>query len=1038
MDRPPSPRPTAPGGPARRALLTTALAGAAALALPGPAHATAPTAGRHPAPHRAADEAAAHRLVVARWRALLLHGVAPGRPAGEWGEAYDRAVAARDRTARAHLAALDISDEARTPWPDLPMSGTEAPSSHLTTAAGRLRTVALAAAEGGSLHADPAVPRAVAAGLRVWWRAGYHAGRAQHGNWWDWEIGAPRAAVDLLVLLGAAVDEETRDGVLAAVDHFVPDPRRMLRDELPSTGANRVDLCRIVALRGASGGASERLDAAAHALRGVLDPVRVGDGFHRDGSFLMHTSVAYPGTYGQVLLKGVAELLRVLAGTPWAVAPEERHRAVDAVDRTLVPLVHAGLTTDAVRGRAIARHTATDADDGFRLALDLVTLADGLTATTGDPDIHATAARLRGRAGGWLTANTWRPLHDREPAQIATAAAVLAERHPEPPPPTGHFGFPDMERYVHRRPRWSYVLSLNSDRVARYEYMNGENAHGWHTGDGAALLYLDHDPQQYTDAFWPTADPKRLPGTTVDTVALPVGAGGDNDHEPLTGTRWSGEVRLGELALAAADLRGTDSPLRVRRSWLFLDDAVVCAASDLHAPGRTVETTVDHRSLHDPAAPTGGALRVDGRRVRSAVGTTVRHPSPRWAHLGGTGGYVFLPAAGAGPGAGAAAGALLTRTEDRTGSWSRIREGGPATPITRRFATLWHDHGPSPAGAVLAHLLLPGASPGETAARAADPGVRPPVLTPRLHAFRTTRGALPDGATLTGLVFFRGGTAPAADDAAHGTGAATADGPCAVLLRETPHELTVAVADPSRTAPVVRLRLDRSTAIPHRGVREADAGVTVLTADPDRVELLVETGGSHGATRTVAFGGGRPPARRRVRLIAAEATATVRAGRLAGRPSPGPDRLSLRRADTADGTAHALLRFAMPPDLPERGVERAVLWVFGTIPKDPDSRAADLLQHPLRAYAAVPDDLPWDEATVTWRSAPRPGAPLGEGWLTTYPDWVGSDVTAAFRGSLTAVTLLLAQDAPGPLTELAGRTAARPDRRPLLQVVHRA
>ncbi|NJQ07626.1 polysaccharide lyase 8 family protein, partial [Streptomyces lonarensis] len=771
MNRPPLPDPPAAHGPARRTLLAAVLAGGALAALPGPVRAVA-----SPPPtgvSAGADEAALHRLLVERWRATLLHGVAAGRPPGEWGQAHDLAVAARDRTALAHLAALDTSDGARTPWADLPLDGTDVPSAHLTTAAGRLRTVALAAAtEGGALHADPAVPRAVAGGLRVWWRAGYHAGRTQHGNWWDWEIGAPRAAGDLLALLGPAVDGETRDGVLAAVDHFVPDPRRMLRDELPSTGANRVDLCRIVALRGALGGATERLATAADALRGVLDPVRVGDGFRADGSFLMHTSVAYPGTYGQVLLKGMAELLLVLGGTPWAVAANERRRALDAVERTFAPLVHAGLMTDAVRGRAISRHHATDADDGFRLALDLVTLAAALATpagagtTTGEEDAAA-ASRLRGRARSWLHATAWRPLSAREPAQIATAAAVLADRStPEPPALTGHFGFPDMERHVHRRPGWSYCLSLNSDRVARYEYMNGENAHGWHTGDGAALLYLDHDPHQYTDAFWPTADPKRLPGTTVDTAALPVGAGGDNDHEPLTGTRWSGEVRLGELALAAADLRGIDSPLRVRRSWLFLDDAVVCAASDLRAPGRTVETTVDHRSLHDPAAPVGGRLLVDGRAVGTAPGTTARHPAPRWAHLAGTGGYVFLPAPGAPPRSGAAAGPLLTLTEDRTGSWSRIREGGPAAPVTRRFVTLWHDHGASPAGAVLAHLLLPGATPARTEARAARPGIEVPALTPELHVLRTTPGALAGGARLTGAVFFRGTSAPGEPGAA--------------------------------------------------------------------------------------------------------------------------------------------------------------------------------------------------------------------------------------------------------------------------------
>ncbi|WP_103529395.1 polysaccharide lyase family 8 super-sandwich domain-containing protein, partial [Streptomyces sp. SM12] len=924
-------------------------------------------------------------------------------------------------------------EHAPTPWPDLPLDATEAASANVTAVAGRLRALAVACAtEASELYGDAAAAGATAAGLRVWWRARYHAGQPQYGNWWDWEIGSPRALTDTLTLLGGAVDDETRAGLLAAVDHFVPDPRRMLRGELWSTGANLVDLCRVVALRGVLGRDEERLALGSSSLSGVLDPVRVGDGFHPDGSFIMHTSVAYPGTYGQVLVKGMAEMMRLLAGTEWDVAERERRLTTEAVDRTFLPLVHQGLMLDAVRGRAVARHNATDADDGFKLAVDLVTLAGALPGDAPDASSGTVpgaargeeeAGRLRAVAKDWLLSNAWRPLDAREPTQIATAALVLADDAVRPRGgPLGHFGFPDMERFVHRRPGWSYCLSLNSDRVARYEYMNGENAHGWHTGDGMALLVLDGDLHQYTDAYWPTADPKRLPGITVDTAELPVGAGGDNDNVPLSGTRWSGQVRLGDIALAAMDLRGVDSPLRARTSWLFLDDGVLTAGSGITADGgRRAETVVDHRSLHDPADPAGavpGELRVDGRPVGERLGETVRHPTPRWAHLGGTGGYVFLRR----PGGAGGAGELLSLREDRTGAWRDIREGGPTAPVTRRYLTLLHDHGSDPHGASYAHLVLPGATFAETAARAAYPGVEVLELSGTAHAFRTTPGGLPGhrAATLTALVFFTAGTAAGV----------TVDGPCAVLLLEGPGALRIAVCDPSRSVPAVRVTLGPRAARPHQAVRETGDGVTVLTTGP-RTELLVETGGAHGASRTITLAPGSPVTPRHARLSPPEASATVRAGRHSGDPQGDPARLRVHQASGADGTSRAYLRFGLPAGVRGEEIERAVLWVYGAIPKDPDSRESDMLQHPLRARTAA--DRAWEEATVTWDTAPEPGAALGTDWVTTYPDWAGLDVTEAARGARGRLTVVLDQAEEGHETLLDGRGAtANP---PLLQLV---
>ncbi|WP_169745221.1 polysaccharide lyase family 8 super-sandwich domain-containing protein [Streptomyces megasporus] len=980
----------------------------------------APPGAREEAERAPDDVYAVYAELLRRRRETLVGGEVP---AGNPSHAdHVAAVAAWDRVARRHLESLRTGPGRTTPWDDLPLGEEAGPSSNTTAVANRLHAIALCLATPASrLYGGAEATARVAEGLRVLHTSVYHAGRAQYGNWWDWEIGTPGAVGDTCVLLGDAVGADTRAGLLAAIDHFVPDPRRMLRDSLVSTGANRVDLCRITAVRGALSADPDRLALASSSLVGVLDPVPIGDGFHADGSFLMHTCVAYPGTYGEVLLRGMVELTRLLAGTEWDVGAAERARTTRVVEQTFVPLVHGGLMLDSVRGRAISRSHARDADDGFLLAVDAVGLAAALP-----PEEAATALRLRSLAKRWLRRNTHRPLAERPPARIAAVAGVLADPDvPEADEPVGHFAFPDMERIVHRRPGWTYSLSLNSDRVARHEYMNGENARGWHTGDGMFQLHLDDDLFQYTDEYWPTVDPKRLPGITVDTAPLPAGAGGDNDHVPLSGTRWSGAVGPvagSGLGLAGMDFRGIDSPLRARRSWLFLDDAVLTASCGVTADGgRRIETVVDARNLHAPDDPRPARLTVDGTEAPEALGETLRHPRPRWAHLGGTGGYVFLGLPEGVPGPHE----LLSRREDRTGSWRDLNVGGPTAPVTRRHLTLWHDHGTDPTGAAHAHLLLPGASSTATAARAARPGVEVVALDEGVHAFRTAPGApgVPPGARLTAVNFFAAGSAAGI----------TADGPCAVLVLREPRALRIAVSDPSRSAAVVRLTLDREQAGGRRVVRESDTGLTVLSAGEDGVHLLAETGGRHGATlaATLIPGPGHAAPHRRAVLLEPVADATVRGGAHSGENDGASAVLTVHNGGDGD-ERRAYLRFRLPRGTGAGDVRRAVLWVRGHVPNDPGTREDDMLHTSLRARGPAGKD--WSETDLTWDTAPAPGPALGEGRVTTYDDWTGLDVTAAARRPITGEwTLVLAQDGRGHRVRLNSGEAGEDG--PLLQLV---
>ncbi|MFI5805231.1 polysaccharide lyase 8 family protein [Streptomyces sp. NPDC051561] len=805
--------PTTPDGTrgalSRRALL---VAGSAAAVLPATALAGATPA--HAAEGRAAPVEDAFDPLLDRARQLLTGGSFDGADPD-----FRAALTSLDTAAADLWQQLDRAAGRTALWADLsPVTDPGNFGQSYT----RLRTVATAwATSGAALGGSPEVASALVAALRFLHDTAYNAAKRESGNWWFWEIGAPRALLDSCVLLRGRIPSADLAAYLATVDRFCPDAdRRTNSPTLAETGANRADKAVIVALRGLLGRDTARVALARDGLSDVRDGGRSslfryassGDGFYPDGSFVQHGSVAYTGTYGNVLLGGAAYLIALLAGSTWSVDDPQVSVIYEAVERSFAPVLFDGLMMDAVRGRAISRERAVDHVDGAATVSSIVLLATGAPA--------GYAARWRSLAKGWIERNRSTPYTALASLpQLVRAKALLEDPSlPAAGRSTGHFVFADMDRVVHRCPRWAFALSLSSRRIAAYEAGNGENLHGWYTGDGMTYLYGGDDPAQFGDGFWPTVDPYRLPGTTVDTrrrADLGTG-GGTSTYRPVNAVA-GGAVLDGRYGASAMELAAQGSTLRARKSWFFLDDAVLALGSGITAgDGRTVETIVENRSLH---ASGTARLLVDGVRRSTALGGPAENRTARWAHIEGVGGYVF-------PGRTS----LHTLREQRTGSWRDLNTGadtgGSTTPLSRRYLTLWLDHGMSPTAASYAYTLLPGASAAATAAWQLSRPVHIVANDAEVQAVEARRLGL------TAVTFWQPGSAAGI----------TSSGPASVLVRRRPGSLSVAVADPGRTQTTLTLRLPFAA----RSVVSADD--TVRVTPGRRPVLTVTVGGSRGHT----------------------------------------------------------------------------------------------------------------------------------------------------------------------------------------------
>ncbi|WP_181905665.1 polysaccharide lyase 8 family protein [Microbacterium bovistercoris] len=641
----------------------------------------------------------------------------------------------------------------------------------------------------------------------------YNTGTTWWGNWWSWNIGAPQPLANAMAILHDELDPSEIDAYSAAIDHFLPerDPRKQQHPSgvQLSDGANRVDICQSIIVRSIVQPDEELLRSAVSALSDTWQYVTEGNGFFRDGSFIQHSTIGYTGTYGLVLLGGLAKLFSLLSGTSFDVTDPTRSNITGVVERSFAPLMYRGQMMDAVRGRAVSRFAERSVTDGNDLIEHTLRLAQ-----SSDP---VTAARWRGLCRQWIEGNTAANITTTTSiVRLSLVTELLGSDVVPVADPTGPRFFPAMDRLVHRSAdgAWALCVAMCSNRIAWHEGTDAENFTGVKTSQGMTYLYLRDDDDHFDDEFWPTSDLAAPPGTTVDLTPLPRNPEGQwGGTTPAN--EWTGGVTFEDTALAAMHLVAPGGTgLVARKAWFTLPDGIVAlgAAISTDSSGE-VRTVVEHRNLGTSARH----LLVDGAEVTAETSIS----NPRWAHLDGTGGYVFLDDA-----------RLVAGVATREGSWRGINTGTAAgTEVVQRrsYGTLHITHGAGAAASGgYAYLVLPGADAAATQVAAA---------APKAEVIRNDEvaQAIRHSSFVTAAAFWRAGSA----------GDLTADRAACVIARKTPGMARMSVSDPTQSASTLVVDV-AGTAVSR--VKGADAGRVSLARHGDGVRLTIDVSGTAGET----------------------------------------------------------------------------------------------------------------------------------------------------------------------------------------------
>ncbi|SCP97626.1 polysaccharide lyase 8 family protein [Anaerobium acetethylicum] len=650
--------------------------------------------------------------------------------------------------------------------------------------------------------------------------------RSQTENWWTWEIGIPKSIVPICLFIFDDVEHEKIEQYTEALMFFQPDPFHEGAIGQASThaqgyrinkAANLMD-CSVTAMgMGILLEDSEQLvmarDAASTQL--VLQPAGSrNNGLYADGSYLDHFVVPYINSYGIEFIKGSIKLLTLLGNTPWSL-PEEKAAIMNTFAlEGCTAAVYQGAALDMFRGRAVARPALSDRKAAADIIGVLLKLADAVD--------EETSLKIKTNVKNWIVKE--KPVFDymaqlSDIELIFKARALLNDDSIGTSVGTLHKNYPLLDRAVHRQEHYLAGLSMYSSRISNCEIMNHENRRGWHMGDGMLYIY-NSDLNQFTDNFWNTVNPYRLPGTTV--VPVDIGNGTKDSSgfyqagDYLSREDWVGGTSIGDYGINGMALNGDTigngdgaalpyaPELRAFKSYFMFDDEIVCLGAGISNKDESLptETTIENRKIKEDNS---NRVTVDGETADVEVQKEI---AAGWVHLEGNVadsdlGYYFPDKSQK----------VNIRKVANTGDWTDIGTGSGIA--SRNYLEMWIDHGTNPADADYEYVLLPGKNEQDISGYADEPDVEILENTKEIQAVRE------NSLQITGANFWTDGEKKVAE--------ITCDKKASVMMREEGNVLTISASDPTMKGEgLINLVIDR----------KADQ---VIAADPE-VATSIEGG----------------------------------------------------------------------------------------------------------------------------------------------------------------------------------------------------
>ncbi|HHC8780185.1 TPA: polysaccharide lyase 8 family protein [Staphylococcus aureus] len=421
-------------------------------------------------------------------------------------------------------------------------------------------------------------------------------------NWWDYEIGTPRALTNTLILLQEDFTDEEKKKYTAPIKTFAPDSDKILSSvgkSEPAKGGNLVDISKVKLLESIIEEDKDMMKKSIDSFNTIFTYAQNSatgkerNGFYKDGSYIDHQDVPYTGAYGVVLLEGISQMMPMIKETPFNDSNQNDTTLKSWIDDGFMPLIYKGEMMDLSRGRAISRENETSHSASATVMKSLLRLSDTMDKSTKAKYKKIVKTSVESDSSYKQTdylssySDISKMKSLMEDSTISTNGLTQQLKI-----------YNDMDRvtYHNKGLDFAFGLSMTSKNVARYESINGENLKGWHTGAGMSYLY-NSDVKHYRDNFWATADMKRLAGTTTL----------DNEEPKSTDVKKSSKTFVGgtkfddQHASIGMDFENQDKTLTAKKSYFILNDKIVFLGTGIKSTdsSKNPVTTIENRKAND-------------------------------------------------------------------------------------------------------------------------------------------------------------------------------------------------------------------------------------------------------------------------------------------------------------------------------------------------------------------------------------------------------------------------------------------------------
>jgi len=423
-------------------------------------------------------------------------------------------------------------------------------------------------------------------------------------NWWDWAVGAPQFLMNTLLIMEEEIEHKKICDYLNKFDHGVP--------KVVDYGANRFDFAMLISIAGLLQGNEDKIRYAIGECENLFllcdNGENDGQGFYSDGTYIFHTRHTMNGTYGFAFLSKAVNFAILLNGSEFAFSDEKKKRLVEWFIKGIIPFVNYGVFSRMVCGRE-PDLVEEKAKSAVILAMSVMELVDEdekkkIAGFVNEQLKYIPVDALVERMGIKYISDLIKPEEDSREDRCSKV-----------------YYFAD--KVVHKRPSYTFTISMSSSRIYNYECINNQNMNGWYVSDGMTCLYNENN--RYSREYWKNVNPYYIPGTTVDSQERQeVSIRQSNEY--LSGEDFVGGCVYDDLySTVSMNLESyhsegkfsdndlfKDQPeeyggkppkhtcsLKAKKTWFLFDDELVCMGTGITSSDNSHVRTVILNGKHN-------------------------------------------------------------------------------------------------------------------------------------------------------------------------------------------------------------------------------------------------------------------------------------------------------------------------------------------------------------------------------------------------------------------------------------------------------